>query len=60
VALRCLETTILSGGYRFNYMRGVEMKLALESWVSAEEIHERIDELAGNEEYGDVLARRTE
>jgi FkbM family methyltransferase len=59
VALRCLETETLAGGYRFNYMRGMEMRLALESWVTAAELQERLDELAGKEEYGDVLARRT-
>jgi FkbM family methyltransferase len=59
VALRCMETETLATGYRFNYMRGVDMRLVLDSWVTAAELQERLDELAGEEEYGDVLARRT-
>jgi FkbM family methyltransferase len=58
VAMRCLGTAALAGRYRFNYMPGMEMRLAWESWVSAEELRENLDAITGDDEYGDVLARR--
>jgi FkbM family methyltransferase len=58
VALRCLETPALAHGYLFNYVRGMEMRFACESWMRAEELYEQLDTLAGEWEYGDVLARR--
>jgi FkbM family methyltransferase len=58
VAMRCLDGPGLASDYEFNYVRGVEMRLACESWVRADELRARLDALAGSEEYGDILARR--
>jgi FkbM family methyltransferase len=58
VALRCLETPTLAKGYEFNFARGLEMRLFGSSWMQAEEICGQLSSLVGNEEYGDVLARR--
>jgi FkbM family methyltransferase len=58
VAMRCLETPTVAGRYQFNYTAGMEMRLAWESWVSAGELRERLSAIAGDEGYGDVLARR--
>lgn len=59
VAMRCLEAPILLEGYRFNFMRALEMRLASECWMQADELRQRLECLEGKEEYGDVLARRT-
>jgi len=58
VAMRCLETANLANHYQFNYVAGMDMRLALESWISVGELRERLDAVAGDQEYGDVLARR--
>jgi len=59
VATRCFDVPALaSGGYEFNYVRGLDMQLACECWVRADELRARLDALAGDVEYGDVLARR--
>lgn len=58
VALQCLKSPTLAAEYRFNYMRGMEMGLALKTWITAQEMYDQVDSIAGNEEYGDVLARR--
>jgi hypothetical protein len=60
VAMRCLDDATLAGRYQFNYMRGMEMRLAWERWVPAEEVRERLAAIAEEDEYGDVLARRIE
>jgi FkbM family methyltransferase len=58
VAMRCLETAALVRFYRFNYVRGLEMKFACESWLHADELRDRLEVLVGHQENGDVLARR--
>jgi FkbM family methyltransferase len=58
VALRCFDSPALASGYEFNYVRGLEMRLACESWVRGDELRVRLDALTGNEWNGDVLARR--
>ena len=60
VATRCLKAPVLANGYSFNFVRGMEMRLARESWLRIDELHELLETLAGEEEYGDVLARRTD
>ena len=58
VAMRCLDAPGLAGDCEFNYVRALEMRLACESWVRADELRARLDALAGNEDHGNVLARR--
>jgi len=58
VAMRCVDAPALAGRYEFNYMPGMDMRLAWEPWVSAEELRSRLDAITGDDEYGDVLARR--
>ncbi len=60
VAMRCLKAPVLANGYSFNFVRGMEMRLARENWIRIDELHVRLETLAGEEEYGDVLARRTD
>jgi FkbM family methyltransferase len=58
VALRCLQAPAFAEGYEFNYVRGLEMQLVSKRWMRAEELRDTIRNLAGDVEYGDVLARR--
>jgi FkbM family methyltransferase len=58
VAMRCFETPALASGYEFNYVRGLEMRLACECWVRGDELRARLETLTGNEWNGDILARR--
>jgi len=58
VAMRCLEAPVLASKYQFNFMRALEMRLASETWMPADELRQRLEILVGKEEYGDVLARR--
>lgn len=59
VALRCLAASVFADArYEFNFVRGFEMRLAADSWMSVEKIRDRLQSLAGEEEYGDVIARR--
>ena len=58
IAKGCLEMKNLVAHYKFNYARGMDMRLALDTWISAQELWERLDDLAGEDEFGDVLARR--
>jgi len=58
VSLRCLKAPALSKGYQFNFVRGFEMQFASAVWMSKEELSEKLSVLAGDEEYGDVVARR--
>ena len=58
VAMRCLEMKNLTGNYQFNYARGMDMRLVLKTWISATELRERLDDVAGEDEFGDVLAQR--
>ncbi len=60
VAMRCLKAPVLANGYSFNFVRGMEMRLARENWIGINELRARLETLAGEEEYGDVLARRTD
>lgn len=57
VAMRCLETEVLADRYQYNYVRGMDMRLAQESWVSVKELRARLNAISGDEEYGDVLGR---
>ena len=58
VAQRCLSAPVFADGYEFNYVRGMEMELASEHWMDAEELQERLRSLVGEYLYGDVLARQ--
>jgi FkbM family methyltransferase len=58
VAMRCFEAPALASGYEFNYVRGLEMRLACERWVGGDDLRSRLDTLTGNDWNGDVLARR--
>jgi FkbM family methyltransferase len=58
VAARCLGVLARAGGFRFNYARGLDMHMTSETWMRADELLERLEKLAGNNEYGDVFARR--
>jgi len=58
VAMRCLQAPVLAEEYEFNYVRGLDMQLVSKSWIRAEELHDNIRSFAGEDEYGDVLARR--
>jgi FkbM family methyltransferase len=60
VAMRCFDAPALANGYEFNYVRGLEMRLACERWVRGDELRARLDALTGSEWNGDVLARRIE
>jgi FkbM family methyltransferase len=57
VAMKCLGTPMLSSGYDFNYLRG-SMKCASQEWLSAEALAARINTLVGEEQSGDIIARR--
>jgi FkbM family methyltransferase len=58
VGMRCFDAPALASGYEFNYVRGLEMRLACECWVRGDELRARLDALTGDEWNGDVLARR--
>jgi FkbM family methyltransferase len=58
-AMRCFDAPALASGYEFNYVRGLEMRLSSDCWMRADELRGRLDALAGDTDYGDVLARRT-
>lgn len=58
VATRCLESSILSSGYEFNFSRGLDMEYRSEEWLSSEELAKKLAAFVGNEEYGDVIGRR--
>jgi FkbM family methyltransferase len=58
VALSCLQAPVFAEGYEFNYVRGLEMQLVSKRWMRPEELRDNIRSLAGDVEYGDVLARR--
>ena len=60
VAMKCLKAPVLASTYSFNFVRGMEMRLARESWIRIDELRELLETLAGEEDYGDVLARRTD
>jgi hypothetical protein len=60
VAMRCFDAPALANSYEFNYVRGLEMRLACECWVRGDELRARLDALTGREWNGDVLARRIE
>ena len=60
VGLGCLQTESLARNYRFNYIQAREMKFACESWLHADELRCRLDVLVGQQENGEVLARRIE
>jgi FkbM family methyltransferase len=57
VAERCFETRALSSGYEFNFSPGLDLRNVCEEWMSAQQICKHLSDFAGNEEYGDVLAR---
>lgn len=50
----------VAGHWQFNCTWGVEIRLACDCWVLADEPRERLGALAGDEEHGDVKAGRTE
>jgi FkbM family methyltransferase len=56
IALNCLETPALAEGYEFNYIVGMEMRMASSFWLSAADLRERI--FNEKKSYGDVFARR--
>jgi len=56
VAARCLASPLLCNGYTFNFSRGLELNYASETWMTRQELCERLSELVGNENYGDVIA----
>jgi FkbM family methyltransferase len=58
VALGCLDLPVLAQGYDFNYVRGLELEYASDNWMSADVLRTELPALAGNVEYGDILARR--
>jgi len=57
VARRCFETPVLSGGYEFNFSRGLNLQYASERWMTGPELLDRLAEFVGEEAYGDVVAR---
>lgn len=60
VAVHCLKSPILSSGYEFNFSRGSEMEYSSEDWLGSAQLREQLSEFAGDAEYGDVYARRTD
>jgi len=59
VPVRCFQAPVLSSGYEFNFSRGLSLTYASEKWLGAKELQERLVEFAGDEVYGDVVARST-
>lgn len=58
VALRCLAAPVFAENqYEFNFVRGLEMCLGSESWMSADEIGDLLQALVREEDYGDIIAR---
>jgi len=60
VAARCFETPLLSSGYEFNFIRGLELRNVSQGWMSGPELSKRLSDFAAHEEYGDVFARSLE
>lgn len=58
VARRCFDAPALARKYLFNYVRGMEMELAFNGWMEADELYQKLEATAGEREFGDVLARR--
>ena len=59
-AARCFETPILSKGYEFNFIRGLDLNNVSQDWLSGQELSQRLSDFAAHEEYGDVFARSTD
>ena len=59
VAVRCFETPALSNGYVFNFSRGLHLEDVSEDWMAGQNICKSLSGLAGDEEYGDIVARQT-
>jgi FkbM family methyltransferase len=59
VAVRCLESALLSKGYEFNFSRGLELSYVSEDWMNGSELCKRLSDFVGEEAYGDVIARST-
>jgi FkbM family methyltransferase len=59
LALRCLDRLGELGSYEFNFSPGLEMRLAYERWVTADQLREDLPRLAEkwNAGAGDVYAR---
>jgi FkbM family methyltransferase len=58
LSMRCFDAPILRNSYEFNVMASRDMEYASKSWMTASEIRSRIVSLLGNEEFGDIIARR--
>lgn len=56
-ALSCIEWLTHIAAYEFNYSAGETMVLALEQWVSPQEISGILSNLPDNQSTGDVYAR---
>jgi FkbM family methyltransferase len=56
----CLRHLATLGGYQFNYSVGESMRLALQTWVSGEELEGRLASLPDVRIFGDVYARSLE
>lgn len=57
IAERCLRLPILANDYEFNFVRDTEMKCVAAPWLPRSKFVDRLDELAGREPSGDIIAR---
>jgi FkbM family methyltransferase len=57
VAMRCMRMPTLSSNYKFNYLRD-SMRYASPEWFSAAALAANIETLVGDEQSGDIIARR--
>jgi FkbM family methyltransferase len=58
VAARCLAAPVVSTGYEFNYVNGESMECGVPEWLEARDLQARLDALVGEDDSGDVIARR--
>lgn len=59
VALRCLDTRVLRDGYLFNYTVGQECRYQSQTWLNRNDMASVIRDSRFDEEYGEVLAKRS-
>jgi|HubBroStandDraft_1064217.scaffolds.fasta_scaffold14814_5 FkbM family methyltransferase len=57
IAMRCVRMRKLSSNYEFNYLRESKKHASLE-WLGAEALAANIETLVGDEQSGDIIARR--
>jgi FkbM family methyltransferase len=58
VGWRCFDAPILEDNYEFNFQDAIQLRCVLPAWLSRAKFAERLENLVGPNQSGDVVARR--